>query len=262
MWQALREELHPKGIEIVTVALDTGGAEAARPYIEAAKPTHPSLIDRAHLCDELLGVVNVPNSVWIDEHGMIVRPAEPAWPGSTPVLDMLPALTAEVPPERKGVIDEIRRFHITPEVTVTMLRDWAERGADSQYVLSPDEVIARSRPAASTRPPRPPTSSSPSTSTSRATTPPRFRTSARRTGSIRRTGRTSARPGASRPPTPRGPSRRTARVGWPASRRSAPSSTTRRSRRTAQRRRSRRPGRAPVSMPWRRVTCPATIVAS
>jgi hypothetical protein len=146
VWQALREELHPKGIEIVTVALDTGGAEAARPSIVAANPTHPSLIDRAHLCDELLGIVNVPSSVWIDEHGMIVRPAEPAWPGSTPVLDMLPALTAEVPPERKGVIDEIRRFHITPEVTVTMLRDWAEHGADSRYVLPPDEVIARSRP--------------------------------------------------------------------------------------------------------------------
>ncbi len=144
MWQALREELHPQGIEIVTVALDTGGAEAARPHIEAAQPSHPSLIDRAHLCDELLGIVNVPNSVWIDEHGMIVRPAEPAWPGSTPVLDMLPALTAEIPPERKGVIDEIRRFKITPEITVTMLRDWAARGAKSQYVLSPDEVIARS----------------------------------------------------------------------------------------------------------------------
>jgi hypothetical protein len=146
VWQALREELHPKGIEIVTVALDTGGATAARRYIEAAQPRHPSLIDQAHLVDELLGIVNVPMSVWIDEHGMIVRPAEPAWPGSTPVLDMLPALTAEVPPERKVVIDEIKRFHITPEVTVMMLRDWAERGADSRYVLDPDEVIARSLP--------------------------------------------------------------------------------------------------------------------
>ncbi len=146
MWQALREELHPQGIEIVTVALDTGGADAARPFIEAARPTHPSLIDRAHLCDELLGIVNVPSSVWIDEHGTIVRPAEPAWPGSTPVLDMLPELTAEVPLERKNVIDEIRRFHITPEITAIMLRDWAERGADSRYVLSPDEVIVRSLP--------------------------------------------------------------------------------------------------------------------
>jgi len=146
VWQALREELHPKGVEIVTIALDVRGADAARPYIEAAQPAHPALIDSAHVCDDLLGIVNVPSSVWIDEQGTIVRPAEPAWPGSTPVLDMLPALTAHVPPERKGVIDEIRRFNITPEVTVAMLRDWAHRGADSEYVLTPEEVIARSRP--------------------------------------------------------------------------------------------------------------------
>jgi hypothetical protein len=146
VWQALRDELHPKGIEIVTIALDTGGADVARPYIEAAQPAHPSLIDRAHVCDDLFGIVNVPSSVWIDEHGTIVRPAEPAWPGSTPVLDMLPDLTAEIPPERKGVIDEIRRFNITPEVTATMLRDWADRRAESRYVLSAEDVIARSRP--------------------------------------------------------------------------------------------------------------------
>jgi hypothetical protein len=62
------------------------------------------------------------------------------------MLDMLPDLTAELPPERKGVIDEIKRFNITPEVTVTMLRDWAEHGAESTYVLSADDVVARSRP--------------------------------------------------------------------------------------------------------------------
>ena len=145
MWQALREELHPTGIEIVTVALDAGGAEATRPYIEAAGGDHPSLIDPAHVCGDLLGIVNVPSSVWIDESGIIVRPAEPAWPGSTPVLDMLPELTADLPPERKGVIDEIKRFHITPEITAEMLRDWAAHGAGSSFVLAPDEVINRSR---------------------------------------------------------------------------------------------------------------------
>ena len=30
--------------------------------------------------DALFGVVNIPNVVWIDEQGMIVRPAEPGWP--------------------------------------------------------------------------------------------------------------------------------------------------------------------------------------
>ena len=134
------------GIEIVTVALDTGGADAARPWIEAANPSHPSLIDVAHRCDELLGFVNVPSSVWIDETGTIVRPAEPAWPGSTPVIDALPSFAAELPPERKGVIDEIRRMNIDPELSLTMLLDWAEHGSASRFVLSADAVIARSQP--------------------------------------------------------------------------------------------------------------------
>ena len=75
MWQGLRTELQPLGLEVVTVALDVD-PEAARRFIEAAAPEHPSLIDRAHLVDELFGIVNVPNSVWIDEQGVIVRPVE------------------------------------------------------------------------------------------------------------------------------------------------------------------------------------------
>jgi hypothetical protein len=35
VWQTLRSEWHPQGLEIVTVALDTTGTEAARPWIEA-----------------------------------------------------------------------------------------------------------------------------------------------------------------------------------------------------------------------------------
>ncbi len=79
----MREELHPLGVEIVTVGLELSGAEAARPFIEAAAPAHPSLIDTTHQMDALFGVVNIPNVVWIDENGVIVRPAEPGWPGPT-----------------------------------------------------------------------------------------------------------------------------------------------------------------------------------
>ena len=81
MWQELRTELHPRGLEVVTVALDVGGADAAGTWIDLAKPEHPALIDAEHRLDELLGVVNVPTGVWIDEQGMIVRPPEPAFPG-------------------------------------------------------------------------------------------------------------------------------------------------------------------------------------
>ena len=48
--------------------------EDARPFIEAAHPTHPSLIDTEHLVPDLYNWVNVPTVTWIDEAGQIVRP--------------------------------------------------------------------------------------------------------------------------------------------------------------------------------------------
>jgi len=59
----------------ITVALDRC-ADDARPYIERARPTHPSLIDTQHLVADLYAMINVPTLVWIDEAGRIVRPNE------------------------------------------------------------------------------------------------------------------------------------------------------------------------------------------
>ena len=80
MWQALRTELHPLGLEVVTVGIDAAGPDACRPFIEAAQPEHPSLIDTTHRMSELFGVINIPNGVWIDERGVITRPVEQASP--------------------------------------------------------------------------------------------------------------------------------------------------------------------------------------
>jgi hypothetical protein len=146
VWQELRTELHPRGLEIVTVALDVN-ADEARPFIDAAKPQHPSLIDQAHVVDELFGVVNVPNGVWIDEHGMIVRPAEPAHPGRNPVTESLKNIDIEtVPPDIAEVLIEARKIKSEPDLYLEMLRDWVDNGASSRYVLRPDEVVERSRP--------------------------------------------------------------------------------------------------------------------
>jgi hypothetical protein len=144
VWQELRTELHPQGLEVVTVALDTGGAEAARPWIEAAKPEHPSLIDQAHLLDELFGVVNVPNGVWIDEAGMIVRPPEPAF--ARPSGSGRSTPPANVPPRVAAMLEAASRIQRDPETYVAALRDWVARGAESRYALSPWEVIEQSRP--------------------------------------------------------------------------------------------------------------------
>ena len=139
----MRSELAPLGVEVVTVALDAGGADAARPFIEAAAPDHPSLVDQAHVCDELFGFVNVPNAVWIDEEGVIVRPAHAAHIKRSPLRDM------EVP-EGLGrigeMLHEVKKIRTDPELYVTAVRDWVERGAESEWALDPDEVVARSRP--------------------------------------------------------------------------------------------------------------------
>ena len=152
IWAELRERFYPLGLEIVTIAMDTGGAEAARPWLELAKPKHPALIDVAHSVGELFGVVNVPNGIWIDEQGMIVRPAEPSWPGRTPVTEMTPAdiAMADMPEEIKqtqvALLDEVAKMRFETDLYLEMLEDWVKNGSNSRYVLSPQQVIERSQP--------------------------------------------------------------------------------------------------------------------
>lgn len=130
----------------MTIALDIN-PESARPWIERAKAEHPSLIDSRHVVDELLGVVNVPSGVWIDEEGMIVRPAEPAAPERPPRPDRPPGRAGpqpELSEFTRQVLEEARKIRIDPHAYTAALRDWAEKGVESRFVLSPDEVIERS----------------------------------------------------------------------------------------------------------------------
>ncbi len=124
------------------MALDTGGLEAAGVWIERAKTTHPALVDPAHVLDELLGIVNVPSGVWIDERGMIVRPPEPAfpWRPRQPSAELL----AQLPPLAVEQLREAARIKIEPEAYVAALRDWVAKGERSRFALSPEQVTARS----------------------------------------------------------------------------------------------------------------------
>jgi hypothetical protein len=73
VWQALYEELGPKGFMPITVALDAG-PDPARPFIERAAPAHPALIDAEHRVADLFNIINVPTMIWIDEQDRVVRP--------------------------------------------------------------------------------------------------------------------------------------------------------------------------------------------
>jgi len=136
-WQALRTELHGRGVEFVTVGLEIGGAEVLRPFIEDAHPEHPSLVDETHRMDALFGVTNIPSGIWIDEGGVIVRPHESAVP--PPVMR----------PDHDGVLQPWGiggKYGTDANRYAEMVRDWVAKGAESEYVLTPDEVIARSHP--------------------------------------------------------------------------------------------------------------------
>ncbi len=143
MWQALQAQLEPAGVTVVTVALDLD-PDKARPWIEAAAPTHPALIDSEHRIDELFGITNVPMAVWIDETGTLVRPAEAAQIEASKYAGI--EITDDMPEHVRVLLSEMRQLPNHGEAYRAAIVDWAERGADSQFALSPDAVISASQP--------------------------------------------------------------------------------------------------------------------
>jgi hypothetical protein len=149
----LHEELAERGVEIVTVALDTD-IEAARPFHEVAHPTHPSLVDPAHVLVGLFGMTNAPFAIWIDEDGTIVRPAEVAFAprqarnggGGDDAGSQQEAFIAQLPERQRRIIEAMTANMTDTDRYAAAVRDWAAKGAGSRYVLSASEVIERSRP--------------------------------------------------------------------------------------------------------------------
>ena len=116
----LIEALHKGTYRTVqgTIAFDSAGNAAVKDYIRppelsqfmfdfmgwdrafsdrAAAPTYPCLIDERHEVAERYNMVNVPTSVWIDEQGRIVRPAEPS--GTRDVFRYMDRQTFTIPAE-------------------------------------------------------------------------------------------------------------------------------------------------------------------
>ena len=133
MWQALYEELADKGFVVIAVAMDSR-AEDPLPWIEAARPTYPCLIDRDHRLADLYGIVNVPEAVWIDEHGRIVRPAEVA--GAYEGFRKMNRATREMPEDVARVTGQARATYLDA------IRDWVRRGTESAHAFRPAEARA------------------------------------------------------------------------------------------------------------------------
>ena len=135
MWQSLFESVTGSNFVVLAVAMDQ--PEAARPWIEAAAPSYPCLIDRDHHLADLYNLVNVPQALWIDEAGRIVRPPETA--GSTDGFRAMDRKTFTVP---EAVVAERSRVK---KAYIDAVRDWALVGAASRFVLDAGRAAAKLR---------------------------------------------------------------------------------------------------------------------
>jgi tetratricopeptide (TPR) repeat protein len=118
---------------VIAVAMDSREGDPL-PWIEAAKPTYPTLIDREHRLAELYGIVNVPQAVWIDEAGRIVRPPEPA--GAYEGFREMNRVTREMPEE------VARRTTQAKALYLDAIRDWARNGERSAYAFTAEQARA------------------------------------------------------------------------------------------------------------------------
>jgi hypothetical protein len=133
VWQALYEELADRNFIVIAVAMDSREGDPL-PWIEAAKPTYPTLIDRDHRLAELYGIVNVPQAVWIDEAGLIVRPAECA--GAYEGFRRMNRATREMPEDVARLTEQAKATYLDA------IRDWARNGTRSAHAFSADQARA------------------------------------------------------------------------------------------------------------------------
>ena len=119
----------------IAIAFDSGGNAATEPWIKAAKPTYPCLIDRQHLVAELYDMVNVPTAVWIDERGKIVRPSEPA--GVTDAFRKMNHTDFSIPADAMSELQAKRKAY------QDALRDWVAKDRRAGSRSADAEVLKR-----------------------------------------------------------------------------------------------------------------------
>jgi hypothetical protein len=111
---------------VVTIAADASGPDVAKQWIDAAKPSHWTLLDPDLAVANLYNVRNVPSAFWIDETGRIVRANDPIY-----ALRRDPA---------GG--DASRN-----EAYLNAVRDWVANGPSSKFLADDAVIEKRRRPA-------------------------------------------------------------------------------------------------------------------
>jgi hypothetical protein len=124
------DEVGSDNFLIIAVAQESRGAETAREFIDEAKPSYLCLIDESHQVADLYNMVNVPNAVWIDEFGKIVRPSETA--GSH---DAFRSMNRQDFSQTDEALDLAARAQMT---YMDAVKDWAINGATAENAYDVD----------------------------------------------------------------------------------------------------------------------------
>ena len=117
----------------MAVALDE--PESARSWIESAASSYPCVIDRNHHVADLYKLVNVPQAVWIDESGLIVRSPETA--GATDGFRQMDREKFTLPQEVMAERQRVKTQYLDA------VSDWVHRGPQSRHALDAQRIQTR-----------------------------------------------------------------------------------------------------------------------
>ena len=106
----------------MTIACDAKGNAVVEPFIQAAHPEHPSLVDEKLQVAELYDVRNVPAAFWIDEDGRMVRANDPIY--------------AQQRNRETGETTLNREY-------LDAVRDWVAKGPKSAYLMDHARLASR-----------------------------------------------------------------------------------------------------------------------
>ena len=126
-WEPIYQRLKDRGLEIISVAEDSGGEAAAGPTFDSAHVTFVTIIDPEHTISTLYNFVNVPSAAWIDEEGHVVRLNEGTY-------------------AKKHTFGAIK---YGSDEYAPAVEDWVKNGAKSKFVWSPAEMAKRVQPRTS-----------------------------------------------------------------------------------------------------------------
>ncbi len=118
----------------MAVALDSD-PEHARPWIDAAQLSFPSVVDVHHRTAELYGLINIPSTVWFGADGAMVRP-----PTIAPGDDRFKQYTGI---DAAVHHDALRRWVVDgEEADPSLMEQWSQPEAEDQSAARAHRRVA------------------------------------------------------------------------------------------------------------------------